>query len=263
MRFNPSANKYTDYLTELLGKIALTQISGGMETEQKKELYTWEQQQKQSQTLKMLEQAKSMGLFGNIGTDTGSAYMKGIDLETGIPKIEFRTPGETEEQEFQSRIRSWLEAKRLGKSMVGKRVSLLPPEQKSQFIKARGTYGAGLPEFGGRQFLQSESGKYKERIAGEQPVIDPETGQILYNRPKGAVFQPKVKEAVSYDPALTQKVIGNIKTQEDLNELLKNKSAYKEAGVEIATVIKSVFNTPIGQKNKGILQKIFDWIAGG
>ena len=157
-------------------------------------LYQRTEEQRKRQ--EMLNRLKSMtGLFG----DTGSAYMSGIDLETGMPKISFRSPEEQQAMIFQNRLKDYFAAKRLGQSMTGERYRTLTPEQKMQFIKARETYKTGLPEFGGRQFLQSESGKYKEikpslisAKGGTQQVslVNEDTGEVMtLNVPAGKVYK--------------------------------------------------------------------------
>ena len=132
-------------------------------------LYQRTEEQRKRQ--EMLNRLKSMtGLFG----DTGSAYMSGIDLETGMPKVSFRSPEEQQAMIFQNRLKDYFAAKRLGQSMTGERYRTLTPEQKMQFIKARETYKTGLPEFRRRQFIQSESGKYKELAPTKISIATPE-----------------------------------------------------------------------------------------
>ncbi len=102
-----------------------------------------------------------------------------------------------------------------------------------------------------------------------QPIVS-ETGEVIGTRPKGAVFAPvgtaeklrvaalppverapgfkygtggaisRLKSFVSPERAEisadTQKVISNIKNQEDLDELLNNEDAYRAAGVDVEAV---------------------------
>lgn len=182
MRFNPSSNKYTDLALQTFLKLAMED---------------YQQEQKQAQAMKMLEQAKSMGLFGDMGgadQGQGQYYIKNPMATDISDMIGMYSPDEMRKQGFQNRVTPYMGAKRSLQGLTRDKWISATPEQKSSFIKARETYKTGLPEFGKRTFVQGESGKFKE-ISGNQAVIDPQTGEIVYNRPKGAVFQPRGNEA--------------------------------------------------------------------
>lgn len=83
----------------------------------------------------------------------------------------------------------------------------------------------------------------------------------LENRLLGKI---KEEKPTNYSSETTQKVISNIKTEDDFNDLLKNKAAYKEAGVDIGEVVKSFINNPqIKQSNPSLFKKIMSFITGG
>jgi len=278
IKFRPSDTKYTDYLLELVSKFALA------DWQQQQELEQYKKKLQLQRDIGLENLTKYKGLFPEAGGQEAGiptspfarqpispAYMKGLDLETGMPQIGMRSPEDIRGLQFQQDVGRFKVAESeygLGQGMTREKFRALPTGDRASFIKARmanfpGAAGAMKelrPRFEGKEFVQDVEGRYKEMPP--QAITDAE-GNIIGYRPKGAVFKPKGTEKVSYNPALTQKVIGNIKSQEDLNELLKNKSAYKEAGVDISEVIKSVLNTPVGKKNKGILQKLASWLVGG
>ena len=58
----------------------------------------------------------------------------------------------------------------------------------------------------------------------------------------------------TYDPATTQTVQKNVKTPEDIDELLKNRKDYEDAGVDVVGILKEFINS--GKADPGMLQKI-------
>lgn len=279
MRFKPSSNKYTDLALETLLKLAMQK---------------WEREGKKEDALKMLEQAKGMGLFGDTsgGGAAGSpfekqpipsAYMKGLNLETGIPEIGLRTPEGMKGLQFQQDVGRFKAAESeygLGKGMTKAKFSLMPNEQRGQFIKNRLANFPGAstamkelrPNFGGKTYKQNVKGAYEEFIPAKsktqinvrQPIVD-RTGKTVAYKPTGSVFQPAPKKdevQYNYDQALTQKVISNIQTEDDFKELMKNKTAYEKAGIDMGTVIKAHINSPFVKKNPNLWQMLTNFITG-
>src|SRR3990167_3358401 len=56
-----------------------------------------------------------------------------------------------------------------------------------RYMEARGALEKLKPQYGGTAYLKRRD---NDRT---QAVVDPETGQILFTRPRGSVFQPKAK----------------------------------------------------------------------
>jgi hypothetical protein len=69
------------------------------------------------------------------------------------------------------------------------------------------------------------------------------------------------KEEFSAD--LTNKVISNIKTTDDFDEILKNKSDYEKAGVDVSKVIKQHLSNPLVKQNPSLWQRLIDFLLVG
>ena len=74
----------------------------------------------------------------------------------------------------------------------------------------------------------------------------------IYN----GVIKRRIPTNANYDPSMTQKVINNIKTEEDYDEIIKNSKQYEKAGVNVAEVIKTHLSNPMVRNNPGLLSKI-------
>lgn len=140
---------------------------------------------KQQQSKKMME-----FLQGIIGGQGGQgAYLSGIDLETGIPKVSFQSP--TEQMNLQEKQRAQQYQNRLNQYQMAKNiptpnVSLVraPQNQIRQALMARGIRNQLSPEFGKRNFTQDVSGQWKEltpRERGGKILINPMIEKISKN----------------------------------------------------------------------------------
>lgn len=83
--------------------------------------------------------------------------------------------------------------------------------------------------------------------------LSPAETNFMEKYPKSMLGGTQGKSFVPNEE-VTQKVIKNIKSSEDLQDLLKNKEAYKEAGVDIGAVIKAHLDT--AKKDPGIWENI-------
>ena len=63
----------------------------------------------------------------------------------------------------------------------------------------------------------------------------------------------------TFDPATTQNVQKNIKTPEDIDELLKDRKDYEDAGVDVVGILKEFINN--GKADPGMLQKIMQFFT--
>jgi hypothetical protein len=64
-----------------------------------------------------------------------------------------------------------------------------------------------------------------------------------------------------YDPAMTAKVQQNIKTPEDIEELLDNQKDYEDAGVDVTSVLRNYINS--GMAEPSVMQKIMAFFGAG
>ena len=176
--FNPSSNKYTDALIELLSQFALKD---------------WERQRNQEVTLKNIEAMKSQGLFGKDMSIPASSfdrpaipsvYLKGINLQTGLPSIGFYSPQEQKAMGFQADVDRYMRARqeyKTGQGMTRGHFRALPPGERASFIKSRVANFPGAtralkelrPRFEGKNFMLTDKGQYKERasLTSDKPTV--------------------------------------------------------------------------------------------
>lgn len=138
MGFNASSNKYTDQLMSMMGSLAMEE----MQLERKK-----------TQAAEILKNLQSGGLFGG-GTPGakpntaqpnmpgavpmaggnglfGDAYVSGVDLETGMPKISIMSPKEKAEMGLMEDIKNDPGFRRKSVSAGGQTFERVPtPEEK-------------------------------------------------------------------------------------------------------------------------------------
>lgn len=67
------------------------------------------------------------------------------------------------------------------------------------------------------------------------------------------------KEQKTFDPATTQTVRKNVKTPEDIDELLKNRKDYEDAGVDVVGILKEFINS--GKADPTMIQKIMKFFT--
>ena len=94
-------------------------------------------------------------------------------------------------------------------------------------------------EAAGQQALLAQ----RQNLAG-QPVIDPETGQILFTRPKGSVFQPELPEEKQARALETEEKKGEIKQQQKYTDMLKQ---YRPIQKDLTSLVESLNKIPAGR----------------
>lgn len=99
----------------------------------------------------------------------------------------------------------------------------------------------------------------------KQSIVN-EQGDIIGARPKGSVFQPKKKE-VTFDQGLTQKAIDRAMSRDneedidkDFQDIIKNKTVYEKAGVDVGAVAKYYLEHPLVKKNPSKFGQVMNWI---
>jgi hypothetical protein len=103
------------------------------------------------------------------------------------------------------------------------------------------------PNVTGRPYGSIVKDALRDKFAGG--ATDAEIGRDYLGLP-----QAKEDEQKTYDPTTTETVKQNLKTSEDLDELLKNRKDYEDAGVDVIGILKGYLNAP--QPDPGILQRI-------
>lgn len=138
---------YTNYLMQLLGQMAMQDWQSGQETAQKKELYSWEQAQKQKALTERLKALKEMGILGE------GMQPSGLSGE-GEVSFKFPTPEEKQAQAFQNRLAPYMAAKqRYGfpvsrVSEMAKYISPATPKMSFPYGKRTSGEEKGLGYFG-------------------------------------------------------------------------------------------------------------------
>lgn len=140
MRFNPSSNPYTERISSTLQSLALEE---------------WQLERKKKLASDILKQLSSGGLIQEAGAMEGSggnpnsiqaggllgqsnmgpAFVSGIDLETGMPKISFQSPKDLEETRLLKEIKNNPQYRNKGVSIGGQTFERIPTkEEKEQDI---------------------------------------------------------------------------------------------------------------------------------
>jgi len=233
IRFNPSSNEYTKGLTDVLNKYAFSLFENELKKKNEAEQITnWVNAIKRLQgggvNVEDITKPQDYSDLTNLGGLFGeNAYPLSIKDKFKIPTVD---TGETT-------------------------TTPLSTIQNATFpITANPK--AAMKKF----FIQS--------LMGTQNKSDltsiPEGYQVGYDKVGKAILEKTPKPSLTTrtppDIDLTNKVMGNIKTEDDLKELLKNKTAYKEAGVNVGAVLKNYLTHPIVQKNPTLLQKIKNFL---
>jgi len=146
----------------------------------------------------------------------------------------------------------------------------MPPAERAEWIRSRMANFPGARSamqelrraYGGKQFIQNEQGQYKEEKP--QAIVNAQ-GAVVGYRPKGAVFQPNIKKGFSggdsdqlvsaplkqvaaWDPRrilpdfanyndTTKKVVANLRTKADIEELLRDRTDYEKEGVNVMAIV--------------------------
>ena len=71
-------------------------------------------------------------------------------------------------------------------------------------------------------------------------------------------------ETVIPNPEMTKKLMGNIKTKEDLKEFLDNANEYRKANVDVAEVVRNFYTSDIAQGDEEVgskMKSVWNWIS--
>jgi len=285
IKFNPSSTKETNYLMDLVSQFAiadwkqqqeLRMLEKKIPIERKGELDLYKEKLKlqRDAMTENFNRLKTMGLFpetGQAGTEVSpyaktpiSPYELGkVDLETGMPSVNIRSPEDIKGLQFQQDVGRFKSAKTalpesesFGKMTPEQRYAFIQPRMKNVLVASK-AYGELRPQFISpsgeeRQFTQNEKGLYREVPNMPQAVIDPNTGEVLYNRPKGAVFQPRetiTGKSANFEENIKVKLSqGENLTPEEINYY--NKFMWR-SGQEMKAPKKDKFGYTMGQSYKG------------
>lgn len=118
--------------------------------------------------------------------------------------------------------------------------------QRDEITAPRLGFGAGMQP----TFSMPSSGQQKFDVSRRWAQIEQKQANNLPLNNLDKMFMERYPKSMlgggkNYVPnkEVTQKVINNIKSSEDLKDLLTNKEAYKEAGVDIGEVIRAHLDT--------------------
>ena len=184
-----------------------------------------------------------------------------------------RTPQDIQAMQYQQDVGRFKAAGQeyaTGQGMNRQALASMPPAQRAEWIRnrmtnfpgARGAMQELRPAYGGKQFMQNEQGQYKEEKP--QAIVNAQ-GAVVGYRPKGAVFQPNrkkgfsggdsdqlvsapLKQVAAWDPRrilpdfanyndTTKKVVANLRTKADIEELLRDRTDYEKEGVNVMAIV--------------------------
>ena len=217
-----------------------------------------------------------MSSFGQQGGMTNpQAYMSGVDLETGMPKISFQSP--SEQMNLQEKLKAQAYQNRLGQYQMARNIpepSLnlvkAPQQQIRQSLQARGVRNLLSPEFGKKsEFTRDTSGQWKQLTPRERTGTDLMTAsklrQEFINRPEVKEFVTVATNVRSMDSMLNSAIKGNINNRVALDQALitmYNKLTDPNSVVRESEYARTPENLPLFNRFGGALDKLKKGGAG-